>query len=333
MSGLVFLSTMRLSQLSRLWRLALIVAMASGLFVPVGAHAQTADEVKAKIEALDRKLESVASEHHAIQERLADLERQQSSQAAQVEEAKSRHEAATSEVRNWAVMAYKQGGDTYVGALIGADDAGQIMALMRYLERLSAAARGRADVASAAASDLRQQVDELAAVERRERANLAAVRSAEARLAAEQAEQQRILTTIPPPAPPPPSTAGSTTTSTAASAGQSTRRSAQGAHEASSPSDTQPLPPSESGGGEVFQITCYSDSGSTASGKPVGPGVAATDPRVIPLGTSFRIDGLGTYTAWDTGGAVKGNIIDIWNPSESWCRQFGRQRRNVVILG
>ena len=62
------------------------------------------------------------------------------------------------------------------------------------------------------------------------------------------------------------------------------------------------------------------------------PGVAATDPRVIPFYTHFRVEGLGVYTALDTGGAIKGNRIDIWHPSRDWCIQFGRQRRTVTIL-
>lgn len=37
----------------------------------------------------------------------------------------------------------------------------------------------------------------------------------------------------------------------------------------------------------------------------------ATDPKVIPLGTEITINGK-TYRADDTGGAVKGNVIDIY---------------------
>ena len=41
------------------------------------------------------------------------------------------------------------------------------------------------------------------------------------------------------------------------------------------------------------------------------------------------IDGLGWKVARDTGPAVKGKRIDIWNPSSDWCRRFGVQARQV----
>ena len=55
--------------------------------------------------------------------------------------------------------------------------------------------------------------------------------------------------------------------------------------------------------------------GSTASGLPVGSGVIAVDPSVIPLGTRVFVPGYGPAVAADVGTAVKGNIIDLWMPS------------------
>lgn len=40
--------------------------------------------------------------------------------------------------------------------------------------------------------------------------------------------------------------------------------------------------------------------------------VCAVDPNVIPLGKTVTIKGLGTFIARDTGGAVKGHIIDVY---------------------
>ena len=42
------------------------------------------------------------------------------------------------------------------------------------------------------------------------------------------------------------------------------------------------------------------DDGFTASGAHVRPGAAAVDPRVIPMGTSFVVEGYGVFTALDT---------------------------------
>jgi uncharacterized protein YabE (DUF348 family) len=54
--------------------------------------------------------------------------------------------------------------------------------------------------------------------------------------------------------------------------------------------------------------------GITATGVRVTWGVIAVDPTVIPLGTKMYIPGYGYGVAADTGGAVKGYIIDLGYP-------------------
>lgn len=76
----------------------------------------------------------------------------------------------------------------------------------------------------------------------------------------------------------------------------------------------------------------------TATGKSLRVGMVAVDPRVIPLGTKLYIeapDGSWVYgyaVAEDTGGAIKGNKIDLFYPTASAARQFGRKTANVYIL-
>jgi 3D (Asp-Asp-Asp) domain-containing protein len=54
--------------------------------------------------------------------------------------------------------------------------------------------------------------------------------------------------------------------------------------------------------------------GFTASGVPVTRGVVAVDPGVIPLGSRLYIPGYGFATAGDTGGGIRGNMIDLGFP-------------------
>jgi uncharacterized protein YabE (DUF348 family) len=54
--------------------------------------------------------------------------------------------------------------------------------------------------------------------------------------------------------------------------------------------------------------------GRTATGVIVTYGIVAVDPNVIPLGTRMFIPGYGYGVAADTGGAVKGHIIDLGYP-------------------
>jgi 3D (Asp-Asp-Asp) domain-containing protein len=76
--------------------------------------------------------------------------------------------------------------------------------------------------------------------------------------------------------------------------------------------------------------TAYSLPGHTASGLPVGLGICATDPRVIPLGTRFDVPGYGTCVAADTGSAVVGATIDIWMP-DARASVYGRQTITITF--
>jgi 3D (Asp-Asp-Asp) domain-containing protein len=77
--------------------------------------------------------------------------------------------------------------------------------------------------------------------------------------------------------------------------------------------------------------TGYSIRGRTSTGIPTAPGVVAVDPSVIPLGTRLTIPGYGVGIAADTGGAVQGNTIDVWFPTQALALQWGRRVVTVTI--
>ena len=85
------------------------------------------------------------------------------------------------------------------------------------------------------------------------------------------------------------------------------------------------------------KTTVYCLEGITASGKPVGYDVIAVDPRVIPLGTKVFVDDPYTYVGFreaaDTGGAIKGNFIDIWfKKGDPKFSKYGVRSARVYIL-
>jgi 3D (Asp-Asp-Asp) domain-containing protein len=77
--------------------------------------------------------------------------------------------------------------------------------------------------------------------------------------------------------------------------------------------------------------TGYSLPGRTATGLPVGPGVVAVDPSVIPLGTRLTIPGYGEGVAADTGSAVVGNTIDLWFPTLADALAWGRRTVTITL--
>jgi 3D (Asp-Asp-Asp) domain-containing protein len=85
----------------------------------------------------------------------------------------------------------------------------------------------------------------------------------------------------------------------------------------------------------VATVTAYcSDcSGSTGCrGQRLHVGDVAADPRYHPFGSRVRIDGFGTLTVRDTGGAIKGaHRFDIYRGVFAKCQcgtKVGRQRRH-----
>ncbi len=82
----------------------------------------------------------------------------------------------------------------------------------------------------------------------------------------------------------------------------------------------------------AYTAGCGGCSGMTASGRPAGHGVVAVDPRVIPLGTRMYIPGYGRAVAGDTGGAIRGNRIDLGFNSNAAANQFGRRSVTVYLI-
>ncbi len=85
--------------------------------------------------------------------------------------------------------------------------------------------------------------------------------------------------------------------------------------------------------------TCEGKSWNiTKSGQVARVGLIAVDPRVIPLGTRMYIESpdgsfvYGTAVAADTGGAIKGNKIDLYFDTYRECINFGRRTMMVYIL-
>ena len=78
--------------------------------------------------------------------------------------------------------------------------------------------------------------------------------------------------------------------------------------------------------------------GITYTGVKAKKGVVAVDPKVIPLGTRLYIEGVGSTpdygyaVAADIGGAVKGNVIDLYMEDPKESQSWGVRKVKVYIL-
>ena len=89
----------------------------------------------------------------------------------------------------------------------------------------------------------------------------------------------------------------------------------------------------------MFKLTAYcacekccgKSDGITATGtKATANRTIAVDKTVIPYGTTVIING-NEYVAEDTGGAIKGNIIDIFFDDHEEALNFGVQYADVYV--
>jgi len=97
------------------------------------------------------------------------------------------------------------------------------------------------------------------------------------------------------------------------------------------PTPARTAPPTSSGARSlVVSATCYDLPGTTATGMPVGWGVVAVDPSVIPLGTRMHVPGYGDGVAADVGSGIQGAVIDLWMPP-SQCAAWGRRTVTITL--
>ncbi|MEK3936494.1 3D domain-containing protein [Sporosarcina sp. FSL W7-1349] len=112
--------------------------------------------------------------------------------------------------------------------------------------------------------------------------------------------------------------------------------------EKSVPAPKAAVPPAKASGKEMmvtataYTAYCKGCSGTTAYGIDLRANpnqkVIAVDPRVIPLGSKVWVEGYGEALAADTGGAIKGNKIDVFIPSHSNAMEWGVKTVKLRVL-
>jgi 3D (Asp-Asp-Asp) domain-containing protein len=309
-----------------------LTAASAALAAPgtAGHAAGGADPVTQQLEARAHQallsLYALDSHLHAWQSRVASLERQATTlrreRAALREELSAARSSLRSGRRQLAVelrALYEQGSVDPVAVVLGAASLTKGLRQLDAMSRLSVQSRQIVTATIAARERLRNSQSRLATQQRRLERSLAAARRAEQRLAATVAARQAYVASL------------RAKEKLRAEQVRSVETAAQAAQEKSQ--QLQPTTTTASVSGKrqlTVSATCYDLPGTTATGMPVGLGVVAVDPSVIPLGTRMYVPGYGNGVAADVGGAIKGAIIDLWMP-QAQCMVWGRRTVTITL--
>ncbi len=210
---------------------------------------------------------------------------------------------------------YEGGNVDPVAVVLGAKSLSTGLSRLDDLSRVSEQSRQIVIATSAAQHRLLGSQRRLAAEGRRLARSLAAARQAEERLAATVASRAAYVSSLQA------QVRATQLRSVVAQAQAAQQRSQQLQPTTSAPAGKRQL---------TVSATCYDLSGRTATGMPVGQGVVAVDPSVIPLGTRMYVPGYGKGVAADVGGGIKGDTIDLWmTPSQ--CASWGRRTVTITI--
>ena len=268
-----------------------------------------------QLQAWRTRVASLETASAALKERRLALRQQL--EAAQASLKSGRHRLAL-EIR----ALYERGNVDPVAVVLGADSLTKGLSQLDDLSRTADQSRLIVAGTAAARSRLLGSQARLAAAERRLDRALAAAQEGEQKLAAAAAaraayvsalhSRERLHTTQ-----------VRSVEAVAHEAQQKSQRLQQGA--------TPPPPPSSGKRQLVVSATCYDLPGKTATGMPVGRGVVAVDPSVIPLGRRLYIPGYGNGVAADVGGGIKGNVIDLWYPTYAECAAWGRRTVTITV--
>jgi 3D (Asp-Asp-Asp) domain-containing protein len=214
---------------------------------------------------------------------------------------------------------YERGSVDPVAVVLGAKSLSTGLNQLDDLSRAAGQSRQIVATASAAHRRLLQSQRRLAIEQRRLERSLAAARQAEERLTAAATSRAAYVASL-------------RAQELRAQQVRNVEAGAQAAEQKSQqiqPTTSTPTPPT---GRRQLTVsaTCYDLSGRTATGMPVGQGVVAVDPSVIPLGTRMYVPGYGNGVAADVGGGIKGDTIDLWmTPSQ--CGTWGRRTVTITL--
>jgi len=338
----------------RLRGAALLAALGTllllGAAAPVGADSGSVQQLRRQNQTLSERSHSTLIELYSLESRLHSEQARVDSLQAEIDGIRSQRAAVQKrlgyvhkllrvserQLGQRLVRIYEEGQPDALAIVLGSESLGDAVTNLDHLQALTGQDRymlGQATRARATllrlTSSLRTREANLSSLEQQASAAASELDSARAQresYLADLANQRRLNT--------------SQISSLEQQAQAADRRSSTIAAQraiAPTPAPTIPTAPSPPihGTGQALTVvaTAYALPGTTATGVPVGPGIVAVDPTVIPFGTHMTIPGYGDGVAADTGSAIIGNRIDVWVPTEHQANVWGVQTITIYLHG
>jgi 3D (Asp-Asp-Asp) domain-containing protein/peptidoglycan hydrolase CwlO-like protein len=287
-------------------------------------------QVLLQLYSLQSRLAQAQRRITALEARNAQLERQVDSAKFQLQIAREDMAAAHQQLGARLRQLYVEGDVDPLAVLLGADSLDDALSAIDGLSRLAEQDKDILVQLTRARAELHTALTRLAARRSEVRALVVQARAAKGDLLRAQSQQTAYLAFLRRRQELNRSQIADLTAQAAASEQQSENlTSGSGGGGAGAP--PPPPPPPTSGQQMTVSSTGYCLTGTTATGIPVGWGVVAVDPNVIPLGTRMFVPGYGEGVAADTGSAVRGAMIDLWFPTCAQALGWGRKTVTITI--
>jgi 3D (Asp-Asp-Asp) domain-containing protein len=284
-------------------------------------HAQTRRALL-NLYAIDTRLHTVARRQAALAAHAAKVRRAEATLALQVEATRRTLTLARARLDENLRVLYKQDDVSALAVLLGAASLDDAVTQLDSLGRVATQTRSLLTIARRAERRAARLRRSLHTERLRVAADLAAVAQTRRTLLGARASRLALLTRL---------------QTQARVQHQELHALQQVAHRVERKSDAlqaaAPPAPTPPTGERTVTVTAtgYSLAGRTSTGIPVGPGVVAVDPSVIPLGSRLSIPGYGSAVAADTGSGVRGATIDLWFPTRGQARAWGRRTITVTL--
>jgi 3D (Asp-Asp-Asp) domain-containing protein/peptidoglycan hydrolase CwlO-like protein len=287
-------------------------------------------QVLLELYALQSRLGQAERRIAALEARSARLEREEASARVELSIARRNMAAARLHLGTRLRQLYIEGDVDPLAVLLGAESLDDALSALDGLNRLAQQDKEIVQQLTRAREALRTALAKLAVRQAKVRALVAQAKGARADLIRARAQRTGYLASLGRQA----ALNRSQITGLSAQAAASEELSHQltsGGGSGGGGTPPPPAPPPKAGGQLTVLSTGYCLKGTTSTGIPVGWGVIAVDPSVIPLGTRMFVPGYGEGVAADTGSAVIGASIDLWFPTCAQALGWGRRTVTVTV--